>query len=103
MFLALQTLVAMSAGIGIVLLVSHSAEFLIPNLSTYFGIRDPLNVSLALNGILLWWQNQAVPPDTWTEIGRFVLLFGVVLLVLILLATTLMGLTFPYRENAVQT
>ena len=102
MFLALQTLVAVSAGIGIVLLVSHSAEFLIPNLSTYFGIRDPLNVSLALNGILSWWQNQAVPPDTSTEIGRFVLFFGVVPLFLILPATTLMGLSFPYLQKAVQ-
>src|SRR6202030_1242230 len=53
-FLALQTLVAVSAGIAIVLLVSPTAESLIPNLSTYFGVRDPLNVSLALNGILTW-------------------------------------------------
>src|SRR5438270_304835 len=39
MFLALQTLVAVSAGIAIVLLVSLSAESVIPNLSTYFGVR----------------------------------------------------------------
>ncbi|HEV2046133.1 MAG TPA: fused MFS/spermidine synthase [Chthoniobacterales bacterium] len=101
-FLALQTLVAVSAGIAIVLLVSHTAESLIPNLSTYLGVRDPLNVSLALNGILAWWRNQAVPLETSAEIGRFVLFFGVVPLVLILPATTLMGLSFPYLQKAVQ-
>src|SRR5438477_5434996 len=66
-FLALQTLVAVFAGIAIALLVSPAAESLIPNLSTYFGVRDPLNVSLGLNGIWAWWQNQAVPPETWAE------------------------------------
>src|ERR1700736_1242359 len=101
-FLALQTLVAVLAGIGTVLLVSHTAESLIPNLSTYFGVRDPLNVSLALNGILTWWQNQAVPPETLTETGRLVLFLVVVPLVLILPATTLMGLSFPYLQKAVQ-
>jgi spermidine synthase len=101
-FLALQTLVAVFAGIAIVLLVSPTAQSLIPNLSTYFGIRDPLNVSLALNGILTWWQNQAVPLDTSAEIGRFVLFLVVVPLVLILPATTLMGLSFPYLQKAVQ-
>jgi spermidine synthase len=101
-FLALQTLVAVSAGIAIVLLVSPTAESLIPNLSTYFGVRDPLNVSLALNGILTWWRNQALPLDTSAEIGRFVLFLVVVPLVLILPATTLMGLSFPYLQKAVQ-
>jgi predicted membrane-bound spermidine synthase len=101
-FLALQTLVAVFAGIAIVLLVSPTAESLIPNLSTYFGVRDPLNVSLALNGILAWWQNQAVPPETLAETGRFVLFSVVVPLVLILPATTLMGLSFPYLQKAVQ-
>src|SRR5438477_511645 len=101
-FLALQTLVAVSAGIAIVLLVSSTAESLIPNLSTYFGVRDPLNVSLALNGILTWWRNQALPLDTSAEIGRFVLFLVVVPLVLILPATTLMGLSFPYLQKAVQ-
>jgi spermidine synthase len=101
-FLALQTLVAVFAGIGIVLLVSHTAESLIPNLSIYLGVRDPLNVSLALNGILTWWQNQAVPPETLTETGRLVLFLVVVPLVLILPATTLMGLSFPYLQKAVQ-
>src|SRR5213079_1044666 len=101
-FLALQTLVAVSAGIAIVLLVSPTAESLIPNLSTYFGVRDPLNVSLALNGILGWWQNQAVPPETLAETMRFVLFLVVVPLVLILPATTLMGLSFPYLQKAVQ-
>src|SRR5438477_6605225 len=102
MFWALQTLVAVCVGIGRVLLVWRRGEFRIPNLSTYFGIRDPFNVSLALNGILLWWQNQAVPPDTSTEIGRFVLFLVVVPLVLILPATTLMGLSFPFLQKAVQ-
>ncbi len=101
-FLALQTLVAVFAGIAIVLLVSPTAESLIPNLSTYFGVRDPLNVSLALNGILGWWQNQAVPAETLAETGRFVLFSIVVPLVLILPATTLMGLSFPYLQKAVQ-
>ncbi len=101
-FLALQTLVAVSAGIAIILLVSPIAESLIPNLSTYFGVRDPLNVSLALNGILTWWRNQALPLDTSAEIGRFVLFLVVVPLVLILPATTLMGLSFPYLQKAVQ-
>src|SRR5213075_3219120 len=97
-FLALQTLVAVSAGIAIILLVSPIAESLIPNLSTYFGVRDPLNVSLALNGILTWWRNQALPLDTSAEIGRFVLFLVVVPFVLILPATTLMGLSFPYLQ-----
>src|SRR2546421_11200883 len=66
-FLALQTLVALSAGIAIVLLVSSAAASLVPNLSAYFGVRDPLNLSLALNGILAWWQHQAVPPETLHE------------------------------------
>src|SRR5205085_7198178 len=101
-FLALQTLVAVSAGIAIVLLVSPSAESLVPNLSTYFEVRDPLNVSLALNGISGWWQNHGVPPDTLAETGRFVLFLIVVPLVLILPATTLMGLSFPYLQKAVQ-
>src|SRR5260370_3200651 len=38
-FLALQTLVAVSAGIAIVLLVSPTAESPFPNLSIYFGVR----------------------------------------------------------------
>ena len=101
-FLALQTLVAVFAGIAIVLLVSPTAESLIPNLTTYFGVRDPLNVSLALNGILAWWRNQAVPAETLAETGRFVLFVVVVPLVLILPATTLMGLSFPYLQKAVQ-
>jgi spermidine synthase len=101
-FLALQTLVAVFAGVAIVLLVSPTAESLIPNLSTYFAVRDPLNVSLALNGILAWWQNQAVPPETLAETGRLILFLVVVPLVLILPATTLMGLSFPYLQKAVQ-
>ena len=101
-FLALQTLVAVFAGIAIVLLVSPTAESLIPNLATYFGVRDPLNVSLALNGILAWWRNQAVPAETLAETARFVLFAVVVPLVLILPATTLMGLSFPYLQKAVQ-
>src|SRR5260370_39792485 len=101
-FLALQTLVAVSAGIAIVLLVSPTADSLIPNLSTYFGVRDPLNVSLALNGILTWWRNQALPLDASAEIGRFVLFLVVVPLGLILPVTTLMGLSFPYLQEAVQ-
>ena len=101
-FLALQTLVAVFAGIAIVLLVSPVAGSLIPNLTTYFGVRDPLNVSLALNGIWAWWQDQVVPPDTLAETGRFVLFLVVVPLVLILPATTLMGLSFPYLQKAVQ-
>ena len=101
-FLALQTLMAVSAGIAIVLLVSHTAESLIPSLSTYFEVRDPLNVSLALNGISEWWQNQAVPQETLAETGRLVLFLIVVPLVLILPATTLMGLSFPYLQKSVQ-
>src|SRR5207244_7481549 len=87
-FLALQTLVAVLTGIAIVLLVSPTAESLIPNLLTYFGVRDPLNVSLALNGILGWWQNQAVPPETLAEPTRFVLFSVVVPSVLILAPAT---------------
>src|SRR5205085_3983421 len=49
LFLALQTLVAVFAGLAIALLVSPSAEYFIPQLSTYFAVRDPFNVSLALN------------------------------------------------------
>ncbi len=101
-FLALQTLVAVFAGIAIVLLISPAAESLIPNLTTYFGVRDPLNVSLALNGILAWWQNQPVPPETIAETGRLMLFLVVVPLVLILPATILMGLSFPYLQKAVQ-
>jgi predicted membrane-bound spermidine synthase len=101
-FLALQTLVAISAGIAIVFLVSPTANSLIPNLSTYFAVRDPLNVSLALDGISGWWQNQAVPPETLAETGRLVLFLVVAPLFLILPATTLMGLSFPYLQKAVQ-
>jgi predicted membrane-bound spermidine synthase len=101
-FLALQTLVAVSAGLAIVLLVSPRAEYLVPHLSTYFAVRDPLNVSLALNGILTWWQNQTVPPDTLAETARFLLFLVVAPLVLILPATILMGLSFPYLQKAVQ-
>jgi len=101
-FLTLQTLVAVFAGIAIVLLVSPVAGSLIPNLATYFGVRDPLNVSLALTGVLGWWQNQAVSPETMAETGRLVLFLIVVPLVLILPATILMGLSFPYLQKAVQ-
>jgi spermidine synthase len=101
-FLVMQTLVAVSAGLAIFLLVSHTAEFLVPNLSTYFGVRDPLNVSLALNGIFAWWRNQVVQPETLAETGRFVLFMVVVPLLLILPSTTLMGLSFPYLQKAVQ-
>jgi predicted membrane-bound spermidine synthase len=101
-FLALQTLVALFAGIAIVFLVSPLAESLIPNLTAYFAVRDPLNVSLAFNGISTWWQNQALPPDTLAEARRLVLFLIVVPLVLILPATTLMGLSFPYLQKAVQ-
>ena len=101
-FLALQTLVALSAGIAIVFLVSGTANSLFPNLSTYFAVRDPLNVSLALDGISAWWHNQPVPPDTLAETARLVLFLVVVPLFLILPATTLMGLSFPYLQKAVQ-
>jgi spermidine synthase len=101
-FLALQTFVAVAAGIAIVFLVSPMSDSLIPNLSTYFAIRDPLNVSLALKGFWEWWRNQAVPSDTLQEMRRFGLFFGIVPLVLILPATTLMGLAFPYLQKAVQ-
>jgi spermidine synthase len=101
-FLALQTLVALFAGLAIVLLVSPTAEYFIPHLSIYFAVRDPLNVSLALNGISRWWQNQVVPPDTLAETARLVLFLVVVPLVLMLPATTLMGLSFPYLQKAVQ-
>ncbi len=101
-FLALQTLVALFAGIAIVLLVSPAAESLIPNLTSYFAVRDPLNVSLAVEGILAWWQNHIVPPETLAETGRLVLFLVVVPLVLILPATTLMGLSFPFLQKAVQ-
>src|SRR5207248_3327869 len=99
-FLALQTFVAVSAGMAIVLLVSPIADSLVPNLSTYFAIRDPLNVSLALKGFWEWWRNQAVPSDTSQEMGRFELFFGIVPLILILPATTLMGFAFPYLQKA---
>ena len=101
-FLALQTLVGLFAGIAIILLVSPAAGFCIPSLTSYFATRDPLNVGLALDGILGWWQNQIVPPDTLAETGRLVLFLVVVPLVLILPATTLMGLSFPYLQKAVQ-
>jgi spermidine synthase len=101
-FLALQTLVAVFAGIAIVLLISPAAESVIPNLKSYFAIRDPLNVSLGLNALLAWWQHQVVPPDTLVEARRFVLFLVVVPLALILPATTLMGLSFPYLQKAVQ-
>jgi len=101
-FLALQASIAVVAGIALAVLVSNAAEFLIPNLSTDFGIRDPLNVSLALNGILAWCRNQALPPDTLQEIRRLILFLIAVPLLLILPSTTLMGLSFPYLQKAVQ-
>jgi spermidine synthase len=101
-FLALQASIALVAGIAFAFLVSNTAEFLIPNLSTYFGIRDPLNVSLALNGILAWWQDQSLSPETSEEIRRLVLFLVALPLLLILPSTTLMGLSFPYLQKAVQ-
>jgi spermidine synthase len=101
-FLALQASIALVAGIALALLVSNAAGFLIPNLSAYFGIRDPLNVRLALNGIAAWWQNQALPPETLEETGRLGLFLVAVPLFLILPSTILMGLSFPYLQKAVQ-
>lgn len=100
-FLLFETLVVVFGAIALAIFTSSFAASLFPGLYAYLGERDALDLSLVLRGVSDWWQNHPMSADAGKEIRRLLFFFGVVPAALILPATLLMGLAFPYLQKAV--
>ena len=101
-FLLFEMLVAAVAALALVIFISAFAGWLLPGLYAYLGERDAIDLSLVLKGVLDWWQSHPIPAEAATEIRRLAFFFGVIPIGLILPATFLMGLAFPFLQKAVQ-
>ena len=100
-FLLFETLVSVCVAVGLTIFISSFSAMLLPHLYAYLGERDAIDLSLVVKGIADWSQSRGLSPEAASEIRRLVFFFGVVPIVLILPATFLMGLAFPYLQKAV--
>jgi spermidine synthase len=104
-FLLLQAGVPIYAGVSLAILVFGLGAFRVPEgLWTYLGGKEPLDVLGALSAISVMWSGTGqAGPEGSALIARFVGLYLIVPSVLIVPATLMMGVSFPFLQKAVQT
>jgi spermidine synthase len=99
-FLALQSLVGLCAGLTVAVFVSLLVSSRFPHLFAYFGARESIDVPAAFRGIHDWLNGQ--PGSAGDQIQWLGTLYVALPVVLVGPTTVLMGLSFPYLQKAVQ-
>jgi predicted membrane-bound spermidine synthase len=104
-FLLLQAAIPIYAGVSLAFLVFGLGSFqVLDGLWKYLGGYESIDLRAALKAISVMWSGPGrVPPEATALVAHFVGLYFIVPAVLIVPATMMMGISFPFLQKAVQT